>query len=143
MSRYTTLERQIFEERKTSAITEALNGRTFVGSTPEQRSAAAVMVRRLLLDEFETSRDGSGALVVREKGTGRPAADVLPGKLSSAEFAIFFAPSTTGGSGSQGSTTSNPNGGGSGPQPGSLEAIVADWQKRTGPYQGVGLHGKK
>ncbi len=100
VSRYTQLEQQVHAERKNAAIAEAFHGRTFVGETPDQRAATAAMVRRLLQDDFETTRDASGALVVREKVSGRPAAEVLRERLDSPQFAIFFAPSSRGGSGS-------------------------------------------
>jgi hypothetical protein len=137
MSRYTQLEQQIHAERKNSAIAEAFHGRTFVGDTPEQRTATAAMVRRLLNDEFETTRDASGGLIVREKVSGRPATEVLRERLDSPEFAIFFAPSSHGGSGADAtrpSLTSLPG------QPGSLDAIVSAWRNRQSQYQSFGLH---
>ena len=130
VSRYTQLEQQVHAERKNSAIAEAFHGRTFVGETPEQKAATAAMVRRLLQDDFETTRDASGALVVREKVSGRPAAEVLRERLDSPQFAIFFAPSSRGGSGTEGTrppASLQPT------QPGSLEAIVSDWRNRQTP----------
>jgi hypothetical protein len=137
LARSAQLEQQIHAERTSAAITEALQGRAFVGDSPEQRAATAAMVRRLLLDEFETVRDSSGALVVREKTTGRPAAEALRERLNSPQFGIFFAPSSRGGSGSEGSwlpANSPPT------PPGSLGAIVTDWRNRQSKYQSFGLH---
>ena len=97
------------------------------------------MVRRLLQDDFETTRDASGALVVREKVSGRPAAEVLRERLDSPQFAIFFAPSSRGGSGTDGTrppASLQPT------QPGSLDAIVADWRNRQTQYQSFGLRPK-
>ena len=74
LSRYSQLESQVHTERKNMAIVEAFHGRSFVGETSEQRSATAAMVRRLLQDDFETTRDAGGSLVVREKLTGAPPA---------------------------------------------------------------------
>jgi hypothetical protein len=139
LSRYTQLEQQIHSERKGSAIAEAFQGRTFVGDNPEQRAATAAMVRRLLHDDFETTRDASGALVVREKVSGRPAADVIRERLDSAEFAIFFAPSSRGGSGADGT---RPSASALANQPGSLDAIVSEWRNRQSQYQSFGLHPK-
>jgi hypothetical protein len=136
VSRYTQLEQQVHAERASAAIAESFYGRTFVGDTPEQRSATAAMVRRLLQDEFETTRDASGSLTVRDKVSGRPAAEVLRERLNSPQFAIFFAPSSRGGSGSDGTrlpASLQPN------QPGSLEAIVSDWRNRQNKYQSFGL----
>lgn len=137
VSRYTLLEQQVFGERKSAAIAEALQGRAFVGESPEQRSAAATMVRRLLQDEFETVREASGALVVRERASGRPASEALRERLDSPQFAIFFAPTSRGGAGGD---ASRPYLAPQGAQPGSLEAIVGQWKDRQNQYQSFGLH---
>ncbi|WP_165068411.1 hypothetical protein [Paludisphaera rhizosphaerae] len=137
VSRYTLLEQQIFGERKSAAIAEALQGRAFVGESPEQKSAAAAMVRRLLQDEFETVREASGALTVRERSTGRPAVEALRERLESPSFAIFFAPTSRGGAGGD---ASRPYVAPRGAQPGSLEAIVGQWKDRQNQYQSFGLH---
>jgi len=137
LSRYTLLEQQVFGERKAAAIAEACQGRSFVGETAEQKAAAAAMVRRLLQDEFETVREPSGALTVREKASGRPAADALRERLESPQFAIFFAPTSRGGAGGD---ASRPYAAPRGAQPGSLEAIVGQWKERQNQYQSFGLH---
>ncbi|AMV37357.1 hypothetical protein VT85_07980 [Planctomyces sp. SH-PL62] len=137
VSRYTLLEQQVFGERKAAAITEACQGRAFVGETAEQRSAAAAMVRRLLQDEFETVREASGALTVRERASGRPASEALRERLESPQFAIFFAPTSRGGAGGD---ASRPYVAPRGAQPGSLEAIVNQWKDRQNQYQSFGLH---
>jgi hypothetical protein len=137
LSRYAQLEQQVHAERKSAAIAEALQGRAFLGETAEQRGATAAMVRRLLEDEFETTRDTSGALVVREKVSGRPAVEALRQRLESPEFAIFFAPASRGGAGSDGTRLPA----GPGPhKPGSLESIVAEWRNKQAQYQSFGLH---
>lgn len=136
LNRYSQLEQQVNAERKNSAIAEAFHGRAFVGETPKARAATAVMVRRLLADEFETTRDGSGALMVREKVSGRPATEVLRERLDSPQFAIFFAPSSRGGSGSD---ATRPPAGPSLTQPGSLDSIVSEWRNRQNQYQAFGL----
>ena len=137
VSRYTLLEQQVFGERKSAAIAEALQGRAFVGESPEQKAAAAAMVRRLLQDEFETVREASGALTVRERATGRPAAEALRERLDSPTFAIFFAPTSRGGAGGD---ASRPYVAPRGAQPGSLEAIVGQWRDRQSQFQSFGLH---
>ncbi|MGC8642196.1 MAG: hypothetical protein ACP5XB_20220 [Isosphaeraceae bacterium] len=139
-NRYNQLEQQVHTERRDRAIIEALHGRSFVGDTPEQRSAKAAMVQRVLRDDFETTRDASGALVVRDKATGRPAADVLRERLDSSEFAFFFTPSSRGGSGADGtrlpaSPTLN--------QPGSLDAIAAVYRNKLSQHQSFGLRPKQ
>ena len=140
LNRYNQLEQQVHTERRNVAIIEALHGRSFIGDTAEQRSATAAMVHRLLQDEFETTRDASGALIVREKVTGRPAAEVLRERLDSPQFAIFFTPSFRGGSGADGT---RPPTGPKLTQPGSLDAIVADWRNRQTQYQSFGLRPKQ
>jgi hypothetical protein len=140
LNKYSLLEQQIHGERRNMAIAEAFHGRSFVGETPDQKSATAAMVRRLLQDEFETTRDASGALVVREKVSGRPATEVLRERLDSPQFAIFFAPSARGGSGTDGTrqpANLQPR------EPGSLDAIVSDWRHRQTQYQSFGLHPKQ
>ena len=65
--------------------------------------------------------------------------EVLRERLSTPQFAIFFAPSSRGGSGSDGSRPpANPLPS----QPGSLEAIVSDWRNRQTQYQAFGLRPK-
>jgi hypothetical protein len=137
VSRYTLLEQQVFGERKSAAIAEALQGRAFVGESAEQRSAAAAMVRRLLQDEFDTVREPSGTLVVRERASGRSAAEALRERLDSPQFAIFFAATSRGGAGGD---ASRPHFAPQGAQPGSLEAIVDQWKVRQNQYQSFGLH---
>ena len=130
VARYSQLEQQVHAERKNTAIAEAFHGRTFVGETPEQRAATAAMVRRLLQDDFETTHDASGALVVREKVSGRLATDVLRERLESPQFAIFFAPSSRGGCRER----RDPPARRSAPaQPGSLDAIVSQWRNQQEP----------
>lgn len=136
-ARYAGLERQILDERKAAAIAEAFHGRAFVGETAEQKAAAAEMVRRLLRDEFETVREPSGALVVRDKATGRPAAEAIAERLDSPQYAIFFAPSARGGAGTDGS---RPFAAPAPAKPGSLEAIANQWRDRQNQYQSFGLH---
>lgn len=136
-ARYASLERQVFEERKTAAIAEAFHGRSFVGETAEQRADAAAMVRQLLRDEFETVRDASGSLSVRDKATGRPAAEVIVERLDSPRYAIFFAPSARGGAGTDGA---RPFAAPAPAKPGSLEAIAHQWKDRQNQYRSFGLH---
>ena len=139
VNRYSQLEQQVHAERRNMAIAEAFQGRVFVGETSEQRAGTAAMVRRLLQEEFEAGRDASGVLVVREKVTGRPATEVLRERLDSPSFAIFFAPTTRGGSGSDGS---RPPANLQSTPPGSLDSIVSEWRNRQSQYQSFGLHPK-
>lgn len=136
-ARYADLERQVFEDRKAAAIAEAFQGRSFAGETAEQRADTAAMARQLLRDELETVRDASGSLSVRDKVTGRPAAEVIAERLDSPRFAIFFAPSARGGAGTDGARSfSSP----APAKPGSLEAIARQWKDQRDQYQSFGLH---
>ncbi len=140
-TKYADLERQVFSERKSSVIAQAFAGRTFVGATPEAQAQAAVQVRTLLESQFETARDGSGALIVRDKLTGRPAADVLKESLDSPTFAHFFAPRGNAGSGGLGGSTSSAPAGDA-PKPGSLDFIAAEFKARQARYGSFGLTAK-
>ena len=95
------------------------------------------MVRRLIQDEFETVRDASGVLVVRDRASGRPAAEAIRERLDSPQYAIFFAPSSRGGSGSDGT---RPPASPHSLQPGSLESIASQWRDRQTQYKAIGLH---
>lgn len=134
---HSRLEAEIFTERKEGAIAAAFAGRTFAGDTPEQKSFTAGAVRRLLVDELETTRDAAGALHVREKGTGRPAAEVLKEKLDSPQFAVFLSASKTGGTGAGGDKPSlaDPS---KPPEPGSIAESVSNFMKARS--QAWGLH---
>lgn len=108
-AKLTQFEQQVFAERKDATLANAFQGIPFAGATPEDRSNTAAMVRRLLQDDFETARDASGSLVVRDKVSGRPAADVIRERLASPQYAIFLAPTTRGGAGGDGTrTTADP-----------------------------------
>lgn len=141
VARHQALESQVFGEHRTATISAALQGREFVGETPEQRAAAAAMVQRLLAEEIEVGRDATTqALIARERGTGIPAQQALAAKLASPSYALFFRATTQGGSGAQGMDAAAPVP--QGAKPGSLDAIVADWQKRQGQYGAMGLRPK-
>lgn len=136
-ARFAELERQIFDERKNAVIAQAFAGRAFVGDSPERQAEAAMQVRALLESRFETVRDASGALVVRDKASGRPAADVIRETLDSASYAHFFAPSSRGGAGGD-ATRSSPRP--QPPRPGSLDFIAAEFKARQASYGAFGMH---
>jgi hypothetical protein len=66
-------------------------------------------VRALLAARFEAVRDASGQVAVREKGTGRPQAEVVAEWLRTKPAAKFLAATSRGGSGSSGGDKSPPN----------------------------------
>jgi len=81
--------------------------RTIADGLPAERFHNGFMfatARSLIAQSLEIARDTAGNLVVREKGTFRPAKDVIAERLASADFAPFLKPATTGGAGGGGKT---------------------------------------
>jgi|GEM_PF-4675023 len=95
-----TVETAWLTEKKNAAIAEALNGRTFVGDP----ARTAALVRRLLAEEIEASRDAQGNPVVYDRTTRRPAADYLKERLESpdSDFAPLLVARNRGGAGTDG-----------------------------------------
>lgn len=91
------IEGQYHGEKKSSVMAAALMGVPFVSEV------AAAQVKGLLESQFETRRDASGAILVVDKVTGLPAAEVIKQQLASPAFAHFLKASTQGGSGGGGS----------------------------------------
>jgi len=89
--RYADLERQVFAEKQSATISQALAGRAFV--SPD----AASQVQEILASKVEVIRDASGHLTAVDKLTRRPAGDVLRELLDSPSFAHFQAPVNPGG----------------------------------------------
>jgi hypothetical protein len=87
---------------KAEALAGPLAGVAFSGLTPEIQANAASQFRMLIQDRFETYEDSQGNLIVREKGTGRPAADVMKELVNAPEYQHFFVPKSRGGSGTNG-----------------------------------------
>ena len=97
------LEAQILGERKSGAIATHLLPASFVSE------AAANQVKTILDSRFEAVRDATTSTVtVREKGTGRPAADVIREFLASPDAAHFLRPSTQGGANATGGNRTTP-----------------------------------
>jgi hypothetical protein len=101
-AKYQSLEQTLFSADKNSTLASALAGVTFAGETPEDKAETARQLRAILEPQFETSRDATGQIITREKGTGRPAAQVLSEALASKRFAHFFASQARPGSGTDG-----------------------------------------
>jgi hypothetical protein len=96
-TRVDSLEASILTERKSSTLTSSLLGTVF------RSQEAAEQVNELLERRLEAVRDPvSGAVSVREKGTGRPASDFVKEWLASKAADHFLAPTTTGGAGAGG-----------------------------------------
>jgi hypothetical protein len=136
-TRYAQLEAQVHAERKSAVMAGAFNGIVFVGETPEDQAATAAFVQRSMADDFETVRDASGTLAVREKASGRPAAEAIRERLSRPPYTSLIAASRGGGSGGDG--TRPPANGQHAPQPGSLEAIADAYRRNQGQYPSIGL----
>jgi hypothetical protein len=92
-------ERAWLDEKRNQAINEAMTGRIFVGQDDNARTRTAAMVRTLLEREVEAVIGPSGAPIVRDRTTLRPAAEYLRERLTApdSEFAVLLAPSKSGG----------------------------------------------
>ena len=129
INEYKALETQVFGEKINTALHEATSGLSFANDHAGQ------MCRQLLRDQLEARREADGSIKVYEKGGHRPAAEMLRERLSDPSLAFFFAPTTRGGSGSDGARHPAPPQ--QPPQPGSLDAIAEAW--RAGQTEGFGL----
>jgi hypothetical protein len=139
-------ERSWLEEKRTQAINEVMAGRQFIGKDDEARTRTAAMVRKLLELEVEAIIGPSGAPLVRDRVTLRPAADYLRERLTApeSEFAALLAPNKPGGgSGTDG--TRPPATPTTAPQaPMSPEETIRAWQaSATTPAIGLFAQQKK
>jgi hypothetical protein len=123
-SKYEQLDSRVLAKVRDATIAEALNGRSFAGDPVK----TAALVRRLLADEIETSRDAQGNEIVYDRVTRRPAADYLKERLESPDFAIFFTANNRGGAGTDGTRSAGPP---TPQQPGSLESIAARYKQNA------------
>lgn len=119
-------------EKKANAINDGLAGIDLIDSPAAQRQ-----VRRLLDERFSVERDAAGKEVVRDRETGRYAADAIPDIMRSDEFAHFLKPTTTGGSGTaqKGGATQpflEPNANLDDPQLGMLASLKRNYEARSG-----------
>lgn len=87
---------------KSEALSAPLAGIEFVGNDADTKAKVAANFRTLIEGRFEVREDDAGNLVVRDKVSGRPAADVMKELLNAPEYQGFFAPKTRGGSGTDG-----------------------------------------
>ena len=132
-AKYETLEAETRGEKLESTLAASLNGVEFNGPDP---AATAALVRRLLKDDIEATRDAGGKWVVRDRKTYKPAAEYLKERLASPEFSIFLKPTRQPGTGAN-ATLQQP--GAPPAQAGSLDAIVGQWRDRRDQYQSFGL----
>lgn len=129
LHKYKELETQVFNEKIGNVLHEATSNKQFASDH------AAQSLRQLLRDQLEARREADGSIKVYEKGGHRLAADMLNERLSDPSLAYFFAPTTRGGSGSDGARHSAPQQ--QQHQPGSLEAIAEAW--KNSQQGGIGL----
>lgn len=129
-------DRNWLDEKLSSTLAEALAGVEFAGVDP---LVTAQHVRKLLASEIEATMGRDRKPVVVERQTRQPAAEYIRDRLASPEFALYLKPAGKGGSGTDG-TRSQPRAPGGPAQPGSLDAIVADFEARQGEYRSFGLH---
>ncbi len=135
--KYEDLETSLLSERLDASLASSFAGRQFAGETPESQSVAASQLRLILKPQFESFRDASGAIVVRDKASLRPAAEVVKEALASPMYAHFFAPTSRGGTGSDGS---RPPATQQETKPGTLEDIAAKYRAVRGG-SGFGMFG--
>jgi hypothetical protein len=89
-------EREILGSKVETQVSASFAGRAFV--SPEAQAQA----QQILSGQVEAVRGPDNAVVLREKATGRPAAEFLKEALDSRAFAHFQAAGSAGGAGSQG-----------------------------------------
>jgi hypothetical protein len=94
--RANALQSALFNKERTAVLNDALFGVDFISAD------AGRQARKLLEDELETTTDAAGAVLVRQRGTGRPAAEVVKEQIASPAFAHFIRPTNTGGAGAGG-----------------------------------------
>ncbi len=129
--KYADLERQTFAEKKAAVIAQALAGKTFVSPAAQKQTL------RLLEDEVEVFRDGSGKLTAVHAITRKDASAHLKELLDSEDYGHqFAATNTTGGAGQQGNRAGNPP---EAPKPGTLADVAATFKAAQGQYASMGL----
>lgn len=114
------LERERLADRKAAVINEALMGVEFMSQ------AAARDARLIHESRFEAARDANGQVVVRDKATLRPAAEVIREWLASQdESGHYRKSSSAGGAGAKGGESRTPTPGVAEKPASFLEQMVA------------------
>lgn len=101
--RNSALEAERLADRKADAIKSGLLGVAFSNPAHGPRQ-----VELLLANRLESVRDSAGQITVRDKVTGKPAADAIAEWLASEEANHFLAATNGGGSGSRGGSATTP-----------------------------------
>lgn len=131
-SKYTTLQEQFNRAEMNRVLTDLMPIERFHGSD------ALADARAKIAANLEIIADSTGTPTVREKGTMRPAAEVIAEKLASAQFAHFLKPTTGGGAGGGGGKPGDTQAQ-QGPAPGSLEWIAAEYKAKQQKLHTMGL----
>ena len=126
------------DEKRNSILSEALATIKLVPIPGVDAAVILGQLRRLLTEEIEVHKDTAGKYLVRDRKGLQPAAEYLRERLKSPEFAHYLQAQKQGGSGADGSRSAPPPTG-QHLEPGSLEAIVAEWRNRQSTYQTMGL----
>ena len=125
-ARVAQVETERLNERLEATLNGSIAGLSLVGDTHEERSETARMLLAELRTGFEPVRTPDGRIEVREKVSGRPATDVLRERLASKRYALFLAPSSRGGSGSDGTRSLA--------QPAQPPSQLTDFQRQQAQY---------
>ena len=138
---YATKEQEA--QQRYAALAESYNGEKINAELATATSGvrfasdeAARVFRASVRDLLTVVENPDGSKVVVDRVGRRPAADVIRERLSDPSLAFYLAPSTTrGGAGTDGTRPpANTQ-----IQPGSLDAIAAEFQARQGQYPAFGL----
>jgi len=98
------VESERLNERLTATLAQAIQGVGFAGASEEQRRYAAEDFVANISQHFEARRNpANGEIDIREKVSGRPAIEAIRERLTSPRYAHFLAPTSRGGSGTDGS----------------------------------------
>lgn len=103
--RITAMENERLSERLDAEIDTVLSGFDFAGDTPEERAFHRQILKDHLRPQFEAIKTPAGTITVRERVSYRPADAVLRERLSGKALALFLAPTSRGGSGTDGTRT--------------------------------------
>lgn len=122
--RYTDLETSYHGEKRAATVGAAVSGVQWISDDAKGQAL------ELLNARLAVTKDGSGATVVVDKLTGRPAAAVIPELLGSAAFAHFQLPKGQGGAGAKGGDRSAPVA--NDVPPSYEDAVFENWKKANG-----------
>lgn len=100
--RIQAMENDRLAERLEAEIDSVLSTYQLAGDTPEERAYYRTILKDHLRPQFVAEKTPAGNITVRERVSYRPADAVLHERLRGKSLALFLAPTTRGGSGSDG-----------------------------------------